>query len=56
MLGKLLKAGAYAKAPKKTFAVLHPFKALKWGAALWIGKKLYEGVRGGSSKERAAST
>jgi len=46
VLGKLIKAGAYARAPKKTFAVLHPWKAAKLGAALWVGRKLWEGVRG----------
>jgi hypothetical protein len=42
---KLLKLAAYAKAPKATFALLHPIRALKWGAALYVGKKVWERVR-----------
>jgi hypothetical protein len=42
---KLLKLAAYAKAPKATFALLHPIKALKWGAAFYVGKKVWERVR-----------
>jgi hypothetical protein len=49
MLGKLFKLGAYAKAPKSTFALLHPGKALKLGAALWVARKLF-----GSKKERVS--
>jgi len=41
MMSKLLKAGAYVKAPKQTFAVLHPWKAAKLGALFWIGKRLF---------------
>lgn len=47
MLKGLAKLFAYKKAPKKTFALLHPVRALKWGAGLILLKKLWEGVRGG---------
>ena len=40
MLRKLAKLAAYKTNPKTTFALLHPRKALKWGAMLWLGKKL----------------
>ena len=43
MLRKLAKMLAYTKAPKQTFAVLHPVKAAKLGAAFWLGKKLFGG-------------
>ena len=48
MIRKIAKAAAYAKAPKATFATLHPLKALKYGAILWVGKKIFGG------KERRA--
>lgn len=48
MLRKLAKAVAYKNAPRKTFALLHPWKALKWGAALFLAKKLFgRGKNGG---------
>ena len=31
-IGKLAKMAAYAKAPRATFAVMHPLKAAKYGA------------------------
>lgn len=31
MLKSVVKAVAYYKAPAKTFALLHPLKAAKWG-------------------------
>lgn len=40
MFGKIAKAVAYARAPRKTFVVLHPIKALKFGAAFYVGKLL----------------
>lgn len=40
MVGKLFKAMAYTKAPKATFALLHPRRALKLGMLLWIIKKI----------------
>jgi hypothetical protein len=46
MLKKLAKLFAYRKAPKKTFAFLHPIRAVKWGAAFLLVKKLWESVRG----------
>lgn len=40
MLRTLAKLAAYKKNPAATFAVLHPRKALKWGAMIWLGKKI----------------
>lgn len=40
MLKTLAKLVAYKKAPKRTFALLHPIKAAKWGAGLFLLKKL----------------
>lgn len=48
MVGKLFKAMAYTKAPKATFALLHPRRALKVGMLLWIVKK----ILGPSERER----
>jgi len=45
MIRRLLKLTAYARAPKATFALLHPIRALKWGAAFYVGKKLYQRLR-----------
>jgi hypothetical protein len=47
---KLLKLAAYAKAPKTTFAILHPIRALKWGAAFYVGKKIWEKARQASER------
>lgn len=46
MLKGLTKLIAYKKAPKKTFALLHPVKALKWGAAFFVAKKVWNKVGG----------
>ncbi|HUH12316.1 MAG TPA: hypothetical protein VMK65_04370 [Longimicrobiales bacterium] len=43
MLRKLAKLTAYKKNPAATFALLHPRRALKWGAMFWLGKKLLGG-------------
>jgi hypothetical protein len=32
MIGKVLKTAAYVKAPRATFAMMHPLKAAKYGA------------------------
>lgn len=40
MIRKLAKLLAYKKAPAKTFALLHPIKALKWGAVVFLVSKL----------------
>lgn len=45
MLKWLAKLFAYKKAPARTFALLHPKKALKWGAALFILKKIFSSGR-----------
>lgn len=52
MLKGLAKLAAYNKAPKKTFALLHPIKALKWGAAFFVGKKVWNKVSGGNEKSQ----
>jgi hypothetical protein len=44
MFRTVAKLVAYKKAPKQTFAILHPRKALKWGAILFLLKKLRDGV------------
>jgi hypothetical protein len=38
MAGRILKMVAYTKAPLKTFMVMHPLRALKWGAAYFVVK------------------
>ncbi len=44
MVRKLaLKAVSYMKAPRTTFALLHPRKALKYGLMFWLGKLLFGG-------------
>ena len=40
MIKTIAKLIAYKKAPAKTFAVLHPLKALKWGAIFFIVSKV----------------
>jgi hypothetical protein len=40
MIRTLAKLFAYKKAPAKTFALLHPVKALKWGAIFLIVSKV----------------
>lgn len=45
MIGKLLKGAAYAKAPKKIFALLHPVRAAKLGAGIWLARKIFGGGR-----------
>jgi hypothetical protein len=47
---KLMKLAAYAKAPRATFFLLHPVRALKWGAMFYVGKKVYERVRNASER------
>lgn len=42
MLKSLTKAVAYWKAPVKTFVVLHPMRALKWGGIVLIAKVLLD--------------
>lgn len=48
MLKGLAKLVAYKSAPKRTFALLHPVKALKWGAVFLLARKLF----GGKDKAR----
>jgi hypothetical protein len=40
LLGKLAKMAAYTKAPRATFAVMHPLKAAKYGAIYMLVKGL----------------
>ena len=49
MIRKLAKLFAYKRAPRSTFALLHPRKALKWGAVLFLARKLL----GGRQERRA---
>lgn len=41
MIGKIAKAAAYTKAPRKAFFFLHPIKAAKLGIAYYVGKKIF---------------
>ena len=50
MLKSLTKLLAYKKAPKKTFALLHPIKAVKWLAGLFVIRKLWGMISGGSKR------
>lgn len=50
MLKQIVKVIAYAKAPRATFTARHPLRALKFGAAYMIGKKIF----GKGKKARAA--
>jgi hypothetical protein len=45
MLKTIAKAVGYTKAPKRTFAVLHPRAALKLGALLLTAKLVVDRVR-----------
>jgi hypothetical protein len=47
---RLFKLAAYARAPRATFFLFHPIRALKWGAAFYVGKKLYQRVRHASDR------
>jgi hypothetical protein len=40
MLGKLAKMAAYTKAPRATFAVMHPVKFAKYGAIYMLVRGL----------------
>lgn len=54
MIRKMMKALAYTRAPKSTFTLLHPAKALKYGAIFWLGKKLLGGSRRRERSPRSA--
>ena len=45
MIGKLMKTAAYVKAPKATFAMMHPLKAAKYGAIYMAVRALMKGRR-----------
>lgn len=47
MLKTIAKLFAYKKAPKKTFALLHPAKAVKWFTSLVVIRTLWGLVSGG---------
>lgn len=51
MLKKLTKLVAYTKAPKKSFALFHPIKAIKWGAGLFLAKTVWDGLFGKKGKK-----
>ena len=40
MIRQIAKMAAYAKAPKATFAVMHPMKAAKYGAIYMLVRGL----------------
>jgi hypothetical protein len=48
MIARIAKMAAYAKAPRATYAMLHPFKAAKYGAIYWVVK----GMMGNRSKAK----
>lgn len=41
MLGRIAKLVAYTKAPRQTFFLLHPLRAVKLGVAYLVGKQLF---------------
>lgn len=45
MFGRLIRLTAYAAAPVTTFVLLHPVRALRWGAVYLIVKNVLEGGR-----------
>ena len=45
MVGRVLKAAGYVKAPVQTFMLLHPMRALKLGATYLVVKKVLEARR-----------
>ena len=47
MIGKLMKTAAYVKAPRATFAMMHPMKAAKYGAIYVAMRTLMRGRRQG---------
>ena len=47
MIGKVMKTAAYMKAPRATFAMMHPFKAVKFGAIYMAMRALTKGRRQG---------
>lgn len=55
MFRSLMKMLAYSKAPRSTFALLHPRSALKYGALFWIGKKLLGAGKRGRGRSHKAS-
>jgi hypothetical protein len=51
MLKGIAKAVAYYKAPARTFALLHPLKAAKWGGIfLLVGMAIRRTVRGSEGR------
>jgi len=52
MLRKALRLAAYVKAPVKTFMLMHPIRALKWGAAYLIVKTALDVQRRPEERER----
>ena len=40
MVRALTTAIAYWKAPRRTYVARHPVKAMKFGALMWVNRKL----------------
>ena len=40
MIARIAKMAAYAKAPRATFAMMHPLKAAKYGMIYWAVKSM----------------
>jgi hypothetical protein len=45
MIAKLMKTAAYMKAPRATFAMMHPLKAARYGAIYVAMRALMKGRR-----------
>ena len=41
MVRGIAKAIAYSKMPRATFALTHPVRAAKLGAAVWMAKRIF---------------
>ena len=55
MIRSLAKMVAFKKAPKTMFALMSPIKALKWGAAFFLVKKLIGGSKDRTEQNRTRS-
>lgn len=54
MSGLIAKLLAYWRAPRKTFVLLHPLRAAKFGLAYLAGRKLFGNEGGKEPKRRSA--
>ena len=41
MVKGLAKAIAYTKMPRTTFALMHPVRAAKLGASVWLARRIF---------------